>query len=61
MTDCRYCVNMDSCPYIIAPSDCEDFEETFDHQWEMMDDIEQERYNLYDEESREEEETTSNE
>lgn len=24
--------------------ECEDFEETFDHHWEMMDDIEREEY-----------------
>lgn len=26
--------------------ECEDFEETFEHHWEMMDDIEREEYNL---------------
>jgi len=45
MSDCRYCVNADICQYIIAPDDCEDFEETFEHHWEMMDDIEREEYN----------------
>ena len=39
-----------SCPtYIVGPDDCEDFEEifeeTFEHHWEMMDDIEREEYN----------------
>ena len=45
MTDCRYCANMDYCQYIIAPDDCEDFEENLEHHWEMMDDIEREEYN----------------
>lgn len=43
---CSYCVNADNCKYIVlAPDDCEDFEETFEHHWEMMDDIEREEYN----------------
>lgn len=44
MGDCFYCKNADICQYIIAPDDCEDFEETFEHHWEMMDDIEREEY-----------------
>lgn len=47
MIDCRYCANMDNCQYIVAPDDCEDFEETFEHHWEMMDDIEREEYNAF--------------
>ena len=27
MSDCRYCGNTDGCQYIIAPNDCEDFED----------------------------------
>ena len=50
MTDCRNCANMDNCQYILSPDDCEDYEETFEHHWEMMDDIEREEYNaLYTE------------
>lgn len=29
MSDCWYCANKDNCQYIVAPDDCEDFEETF--------------------------------
>jgi hypothetical protein len=29
----------------MSADDCEDFEETFEHHWEMMDDIEREEYN----------------
>lgn len=47
MADCMYCKNADTCQYIIAPDDCEEFEETFEHHWEMMDDIEREEYNSY--------------
>ena len=53
MADCRYCANVDVCQYIVAPDDCEDFEETFEHHWEMMDDIEREEYSSYDAESEE--------
>ena len=45
MTDCRYCANMDDCQHIVVSDDCEDFEETFEHRWEMMDDIEREEWN----------------
>lgn len=45
MSNCWYCANTDGCQYIVAPDDCEDFEETFEHHWEMMDDIEREEYN----------------
>ena len=45
MADCSYCVNMDNCQYIVCQDDCQDFEETFEHHWEMMDDIEREEYN----------------
>lgn len=51
MADCRYCINMDECQYIVAPDDCEDFEETFEHYWEMLDDIEREEYNALQAES----------
>ena len=44
MANCRYCVNVDICQYIVDSEDCEDFEETFEHHWEMMDDIEREEY-----------------
>lgn len=47
MADCLYCKNADTCQYIVAPDDCEEFEETFEHHWEMMDDIEREEYNSY--------------
>jgi len=48
MANCFYCKNRDTCQYIVAPDDdCEDFEETFEHHWEMMDDIEREEYNSY--------------
>lgn len=50
MTNCLHCKNADICQYIVSPDDCEDFEETFEHHWEMMDDIEREEYNaLYSE------------
>ena len=45
--DCTHCVNINNCPYITPPNDCEDYEETFEYHWEMMDDIEREEYNLY--------------
>jgi hypothetical protein len=35
---------LDICQYIVAPDYCEDFEETFEHYWEMMDDIEREEW-----------------
>ena len=44
MSACGYCANADICQYIITPNDCEGFEETFEHHWEMMDDIEREEY-----------------
>lgn len=44
MSDCRFCENSDICQYIIAPVECEDFEETFEHHWAMLDDIEKEEY-----------------
>ena len=48
MADCMmYCKNADTCQYIIPPDDCEEFEETFEYHWEMMDDIEREEYNSY--------------
>ena len=55
MSDCRYCVNMDDCQYIVAQDDCEEFEETFEHHWEMMDDIEREEFNALYAESEESE------
>ena len=55
MADCWYCANMDNCQYIVSPDDCEDFEETFEHHWEMMDDIEKEEYNALYAESEDEE------
>ena len=53
MTDCRYCVNVNNCPYLVSSDDCEDYEETFEHHWEMMDDIEREEYNSYFSENEE--------
>ena len=47
MSDCRYCENADTCQHIGTLDDCEDFEETFEHHWDMMDDIEKEEYNSY--------------
>ena len=47
MADCMSCKHADTCQYIIAQDDCEEFEETFEHHWEMMDDIEREEYNSY--------------
>lgn len=57
MSDCRCCVNADICQYIVTPNDCEDFEETFEHHWEMMDDIEREEYNALQAESEDKEVT----
>ena len=45
MSDCEHCVNADTCQLFQRIADeCEDFEETFEHHWEMMDDIEREEY-----------------
>ena len=44
MSDCSCCEHADTCQYIVAPDDCEDFEESFEHRWKMMDDIEREEY-----------------
>ena len=44
MINCEFCANADMCKYIVAPNDCEDFEETFEYLWETMDDIEREEY-----------------
>lgn len=49
MADCGYCENRDDCQRIMPFGDCvgfipsddwEDAKETFEHHWEMMDDIE---------------------
>jgi len=55
MTNCLYCRNADTYPYIVASDDCEEFEENFEHHWEMMDDIEREEYNSYIDECEEDE------
>ena len=52
MTNCMYCANMDNCQYIVSPDDCEDFEETFEHHWDMMDDIEREEYSKAEREDK---------
>lgn len=59
MVDCMYCANRDDCQYIVAPNDCEDFEETFEHHWEMMDDIEREEYNALYAESEDKNDTSA--
>lgn len=45
MSNCWYCKNADICQYVVSSDDCEEFEETFEHHWEMMDDIEREEFN----------------
>ena len=52
VSDCGCCANFDVCQYIMAPDDCEDFEETFEHHWEMMDDIEREEYSRAESEAQ---------
>ncbi len=64
--DCRDCKKFEVCScgkvghengtsqgYSIG--ECEDFEETFEHHWEMLDDIEREEYYSYEEESEDKE------
>ena len=53
MSNCECCANADICQYIVSPTECEDFEETFEHHWEMMDDIEREEYSKIESEDKE--------
>lgn len=42
---CKYYENGECRPTIFPPDECDDYEESFEHHWEMMDDIEREEYN----------------
>ena len=44
---CKYYEDGECHPTIFPPDECDDYEESFEHHWKMMDDIEKEEYNSY--------------